>query len=342
MTPIENGKRRKYMKGLIALIFFASLVARADLVRTQVVNLHRGWNAVFLQVDPTNPKPSDCFQGTPVTMAAAFTGADKSLQFGKNRSVGNLVSQNGWDIWYAANRADAFLTSFFQFNGGKAYLIRADSDFTWTVTGNVVPVTVKWQPNAFTLAGFCLDDVSPPTFDQFFAGSAAHHPYQFYHLVNDAWVKVDTAQTTQMHSGEAYWIYCNGSSDYQGPLAVSAPNPNSFSVNGTTPSGILLQNNSPHPLIVQAQNLAGSDRLPLAYQLRAVTDTNVVTTTLDLPATYAMPSFDASEKRGLWLTVRPERMTSAAQTGLLKITTDLGTQLWLPVTANRSETQLVN
>ena len=68
-------------EGLI--IFFAVISLRADMVRTQSIALHKGWNAVFLQVDPATPKPADCFQGTPVTMAAAFTGAEKSLQFSK-------------------------------------------------------------------------------------------------------------------------------------------------------------------------------------------------------------------------------------------------------------------
>ena len=326
--------------GLVFLLqSLASQIGSAQTTRTQTIQLHQGWNAIFLQVNPATPVPADCFQGTPVTMSAAFTGADKSLQFSKNRSIGNLASQNGWDVWYASSRPDAFLTSFFQFAGGKPYLIYASNNYTWTVSGSVVPATIKWRPNAFTLVGFCLDASSPPTFDQFFAGSPAHHPYQIFHLVNDAWAKVDNAQTTQMNSGEAYWIYCNGSSDYQGPLTVSAPNPSNFSVNGTTSAGILLQNNSPNPLNVQVKNLAGGAQLPLAYQLRAVTDTNVVTTTLDLPDTYALPSFNAGEKRGLWLTVRPERMTTATRTGLLEITTDLGTQFWLPVTANRSSTQ---
>lgn len=316
--------------------------ALAQTVRTQTFSLHKGWNAVCLQVNPASPKPADCFQGAAVSMVAAFTGADKSLQFGKNAGVINLVPQNGWDVWYAGSRQDAFLTSFFQMNGGKAYLVRADSDCTWNVTGTVVPAAVNWRPNTFSLVGFCLDSVSPPTFDQFFAGSAAHHPYQIYRLVNDNWEKVDNAQSTQMRSGEAYWIYCKGKSSYQGPLTVKAPNAAGFSLNGSTASGIFLQNNSPNPLGVQVRKVAGGAQLPLAYQLRAVTATNVVTAALDLPDTFALPSFDAGEKRGLWLAVQPERMTSATQTNLLKITTDLGTEFWLPVTANRSETQLSN
>jgi hypothetical protein len=326
--------------GLVCLVLGCTCpIGSAQTTRTQTIQLHPGWNAVFLQVEPATPKPADCFQGTPVTMAAAFTGGDKAPQFSKNLGVGNLAPQNGWDVWYAGTRPDAFLTGLFQFAGGKGYLIYAQSTFTWTVSGAVVPAKVNWRPNAFTFAGFCLDDVSPPTFDQFFAGSPAHHPYQIYRLLNDAWVKLDNAQNTQMHSGEAYWIYCAGSSDYQGPLTVTPPNPIALTLNGATPAGILLQNNSPNPLGVRVQNVAGGSQLPLAYQVRAITDTNVVRTTLDLPDNYTPPVLEVAEKRGLWLVVRSERLTTATQTGLLKITTDLGTQFWLPVTANRSDAQ---
>ena len=275
-------------------------------------------------------------------MAAAFTGADKSVQFVQTPSTNNITPQNGWDIWFAATRADAFLTSFFQFSGNKAYLIYSQSDYTWTVAGNALLTTVKWKPNSYTFIGFCVDDVSPPTFDQFFAGSAAHHPYQIYRLVNDVWVKVDSAQTTQMHSGEAYWIYCKGASDYQGPLSAKLSAGQTLSLHGLNPSGVALQNNSANPLGVQVQNLSGSVQLPLGYLLQAVTATNVVTTNFDLPDTYKMPSFNAGETRGFWIVLRPERMAAATQTGLLKITTDVGTQIWLPVSASRSDSQTAN
>jgi hypothetical protein len=77
--------------------------------------------------------------------------------------------------------------------------------------------------------------------------------------------------------------------------------------------------------------------LPLAYLLRAVTETNVVSASFDLPAIYNLPSFDAREVRSVWLALRSEKMVTTSETTLLKITTDLGTQCWLPLIGNRSE-----
>ncbi len=328
--------------GGVFVVFFIACSIQADVMRTQSIALHRGWNAVFLQVAPTNSKPSDCFQGTPVTIAAAFTGADKSVQFVQNPSTNILTQKNGWDIWYATDRADAFLTSFFQLNGNKPYLLYSERDYVWALTGAALFNSVKWKAKSFTLTGFGVDGTSPPTFDQFFDGSIQHHPYQFYRLVNDAWVKVDNAQTTQMRSGEAYWIYCHGSSDYQGPLGIKIPVGQTVSLHGGNAAGLALQNNSRNPLGVQVEILSGNAQLPLAYLLRAVTDTNVSSAAYDLPNAYSMPSFDAGEKRGFWLALRPERMTANTQSGLLKITTDLGTQSWVPILGTRSDSQTAN
>ncbi|HEV2693657.1 MAG TPA: hypothetical protein VG347_12260 [Verrucomicrobiae bacterium] len=324
------------LAGQFLILILAVNLASADITRVQTISLHKGWNAVFLQVDPTDPKPADLFQGTPVTIAAAFTGVGKSIQYVQNPSTNSLTQKKGWSVWYAPSRQDAFLTQMFQLIGNKPYLLYAESDYVWSVSGNARLATVTWKPNAFTLTGFGVDDVSPPTFDQFFAGSPAHHPYQIYRLQNDSWIKLDNAQNTQMQSGEAYWIYCTGASAYQGPLAVQPPSGTTFTLTSGDSAGMVLLNNSPNPLNVQVQNMAGGAQLPLAFVLRAVTDTNVTTAAYDLPDTYSMPSFDAGEKRGFWLTLRPERMTVATQTGLLKITTDVGTLNWLPVTGNRS------
>jgi hypothetical protein len=328
-----------FLAGLAGQLFLLTLFAvdaGADTLRTQVIHLHKGWNAVFVEVDPVNSKPDVFFQGTPVTMAAAFTGADRTVQFVQNPSTNLLTRQNGWDIWYAPSRADAFLTSLFQIAGNKPYLLYSDSDFTLFVNGNSVLNSAKWKPNSFTLTGFGVDEVSPPTFDQFFDGSSAHHPYRIYRLINDAWVKVDNAKTTQMHSGEAYWIYCQGGSDFQGPLTAQIQIDTAVLLRGGKPAGVMLQNNTRNPLNVCVQNITGGGQLPVAYVLRAVTATNVLTATYDLPDNFPMQPFDAAEKRGFWLTLRSERMNMPEQTGLLKITTDLGTQNWLPISSKRT------
>lgn len=330
------------MKGSIILILFACLVVRAESLRTQTISLHPGWNAVYLQVEPTNSKPADCFQNTPVSMVASYVGNGSAVQYVQNPSTNNINQNNGWTVWYAAGRPDAFLTQLFSFSANQAYLIYAQSAYVWSVTGTPALSAVKWKPNSFNLAGFCLDSLSPPTFGQFFSASAAHQPYRIYRLANDQWTLVDSAATTQMRSGEACWIYCAGGSDYQGPLDVQAPNGRQAYISGINPAGILLANKTANPLSVKVENTTGSEGLPLAFVLRAVTDSNVVSALFDLPATYDMPVFEAKESRGFWLAVRPEKMTTPTETTLLKITTDLGTECWLPVTGNRSELNPAN
>jgi len=326
----------KWLGGFFIAVLVAGSV-QADTTRTQISNLHKGWNAVYLQVDPTNSAPASCFQGTPIVIAALYGGNQSSVQYIQNPTTNTVTPNNGWTVWYAPSRPDAFLTSFFALNANNALLLYSQSDFAWSVTGTAALGSVTWKANSFNLAGFCLDDVSPPTFDQFFSASAAHQPYRIYQLVNDQWLLVANPQTTQMRSGEAFWIYCNGGSVYQGPLDVQLPNGPGAVVNGVTPTGVLFANNTANPLNVTVANGASSAVLPLAYVLRAITGSNVVSTTLDLPAVYTMPVFNASESRGFWLTLRPEQMTTDSATTLLKITTDIGTQTWLPVTAKRSE-----
>lgn len=229
--------------GLVFLSMSANVVF-ASTLRQQTVTLHKGWNAVFLQVDPTNASPADCFQGTPVTLVAQFVGNASGIQYVQNPSTNSVNRQSGWLVWYAPNRPDAFLTQLFALSGNASYLIYSQSDFTWSVTGNVVITSVTWKPNSFSLVGFGLDDLSPPTFNQFFDGSAEHHPYRIYRLINDNWTLVDQAQTAQMRSGEAYWIYCKGGSDYQGPLYLKAPVGEMLALAGANPVGVLLANKS--------------------------------------------------------------------------------------------------
>ncbi len=323
--------------GVAFLMALSNLTLRAELTRTQTINLHRGWNAVFLQVDPTNPKPADCFSGTPVSIVAAYVGDGSAVQYVQNPTTNSVSKNNGWAVWYAPARPDAFLTDLFSLNANNAYLIYSQSDYVWSLTGNAILGAVKWKPNSFSLAGFCLDDLSPPTFGQFFSASPAHQPYRIYRLVNDQWVQVANAQLTQMRSSEACWIYCTGGSDYQGPLDVKLQSGRGVLVNGINQTGVLLANKTTNPLSVKVENTTSSTVLPLAYVLRAVTESNVVATSFDLPATYNMPTFDANETRGFWLTLRPEKMATTNETTLLKITTDIGTKYWLPVTGSRSE-----
>lgn len=321
----------------ILLAFVGGTTGRADTTRTQTFSLHKGWNAIALQVDPTNSKPADCFKNTPISVVASYIGDGSAVQYVQNPATNTFNKDNGWSVWYAPDRADGFLTTLFNLNANNSYLVYSKNDFNWSVTGNAVLGKVSWKPKSFNLVGFALDEVSPPSFSQFFAASASHQPYRIYRLINSQWVLVDNAQATQMRSGEAFWVYCTGGSDYQGPLTVKVENGQKVSVDGVNLAGISLANKTANPLSVRVENSTSSAVLPLAYVLRAVTETNVVSAAFDLPAIYNLPSFDAREVRSVWLTLRSEKMVTTSETTLLKITTDLGTQCWLPLTGNRSE-----
>src|SRR5258706_15553311 len=186
--------------------------ALADTARTQTIELSRGWNAIFLEVFPAAGAPEAVFSNAPVSIVAAHFPLPNSVEFVTDPSRINWKKE-GWGVWYAPGREDAFLSNLHAMDGNKAYLIYAERDFTWAVVGDVQFEKQRWKADSFNLTGFGLDDVSPPTFGNFFAGSKAHTQPRIYRLVNDRWAKVTAPDATLMKSGEACWIYCQAASD---------------------------------------------------------------------------------------------------------------------------------
>jgi len=171
--------------------------------------LRKGWNAVFLEVAPQDPEPAKVFAGTPVDIAAAFSGPLTSAQFMTDPGA-NLFRLAGWSAWYAESRPDAFLKSLHAINGQQGYLLHARQDFTLSVTGLVSPAAVRWQADAFNYVGFSVDAVTAPTFARFFGGSAAHNHNRIYRLENGVWRQATNPAAEVMRSGEAFWIFCTG------------------------------------------------------------------------------------------------------------------------------------
>lgn len=321
---------------LIGSLFASPFFARANTTRTQTISLHKGWNAVQLMVTPSDAVPADVFGGTPITIAATYFGATTPAQFMQNPSA-TQWKKEGWGVWYAPGRADAFLSTLASITGNRAYLIYSKQDFTWNVTGDVSFPKVKWKSDSFNLVGFTLDPISPPTFDKFFAGSPAHLPCRIYRLVNDQWSLVANTGSTTMNSGEAYWIYCKGGSDYQGPLSATSLN-GSLSMTGTPAEAVLsFANQGSDPVNITVQTIANDGGLPLSYAIRGVTTNKISDLIFDLPANYTLPSLDGGGSTGLYLRLKRDQMTSASQSALLKISTDSGVQIWVPISGTRDD-----
>lgn len=319
--------------GIFVLSFLAFSSVQASTLRTQVVSLHKGWNAVFLQVTPTNSDPAAVFANTPVSQVAIYFDINSSVQFIQNPG-GISWKKDGWAVWYAPNRSDAFLSNLYSINGNKSYLIYSDQDYSAAIIGNVTFEVPKWKPNSFNFTGFSVSGQSPPTFDKYFAGSAAHHPYRIYRLVNDQWTLVANPSTTSMRAGEACWVYCSGASDYQGPLAIKLTSGQGITFNGTGQTAITLANSTPDPLNIQVDTMANDIGVPLGYVVRGITTGGIVNATFDLPAHYSPPALEAGQSSGLWLKLRQEKMTATTQSTLLKISSDSGAEIWVPVTGN--------
>src|SRR5947207_5004469 len=208
---------------LTALLHLVGLIsAQAGTLRTQQIQLQKGWNSVFLEVFPIGSDPGVVFSNAPVGIAAAYFPLPNSVEFVRDPSRINWKKE-GWGVWYASRREDAFLSNLHAIEGNKAYLIFAESDFTWTVQGEALFQRRQWKADSFNLTGFGVDEVAPPTFGKFFAGSKAHAQPRIYRLADERWVKVTSPDATSMKSGEACWVYCQGASDYQGPLNVTIP-----------------------------------------------------------------------------------------------------------------------
>ncbi len=337
------GVHLRLVSSLIAanLLLFAALPTHADTLRTQQIQLQKGWNAVFLEVYPTDAAPGVVFTDTPIDMAASYYERSSSAQFITDPGA-KLFKKAGWGVWYAETRPDAFLKTLHAVYGQQAYLIHAKSDYTWNITGAVVPPEVRWQPAAYNLVGFSLSAQSPPTFNQFFAGSKAHQHNQIYRLANGSWRRVLDPTAETMRSGEAFWVFCDGVSKYQGPLRVETATRSGI-VLGARTDVLTLRNESNHPVTPTLDHVvSGADSVPLSIVIRATGDETMPIRSISAAKpegqwTQLMPALEAAKSIQVPLEARAQDLKSMVQSSLLKISTDLGTEIWIPVVSTRED-----
>jgi len=322
--------------GVLSLLatFIISTLHVATL-RTQTLALHRGWNSVFLEVTPPETDPSAVFTNLPVQIVAAHFPISSAVQFIKD--PGTIPwKKDGWGVWYSSKRADSFLSTLHAVDGNKAYLIYADQDCTWGVAGYVNFDPLRWKNDSYNHVGFGVDAVSPPTFQKFFASSKAHQQMKVFRLENDHWTLVQDPITETLHSGEAYWVFCKGSSDFQGPLNVRLPaGTGVLFADSALTCTVVFRNDSSDPLKVSFESVAPA--LPLTYVVRAIGDAAMVDVPLTLPQKLSLPMIESAALSSLKLELRREQLTTASASALLKVTTDAGTEVWIPVSASRSD-----
>lgn len=310
---------------------FCSLTSYGATSRSQQIAVKAGWNAIYVEVDPANPAPASVFDPALVDVVACYFTPLTTARFAENPDEQSFNAP-GWSVYYGATRTEAFLTSLHAIQGGNAYLVHALADGTLTVTGDAKYVRKSWVVDSFNLTGFPVVEGASITFARFFAGAGGKLGTRVYRLVGGSWQKIADLSTTAIRSGEAYWVYCEGGTAYQGPLDVRFKGSElSF---GSQGHQITLEyaNRLDAPITVTAA-IESNDGLPL---YRSVPDPATVTSASSvLGGGTSLGSLAGADVGHLIYELRRERMTVAAGSAVLKLSTSDGVVLRIPTRASK-------
>jgi len=188
----------------------------------QTIRLQPGWNAVYIEVEP---QPRDCdtlFRGIPVESVWGWNRRFTSVQFVQDPNT-LLPEEPRWLAYFPPSSPRADMTNLYIVQGGRPYLIKITGTQAVNLVVNGRPKIrpVRWLADSYNFVGFHLNSASPPTFSSFFASSPAHAGQESYRMsTTGRWQKITAPATDRMRAGEAYWVYCKGLSDFQGPLSV--------------------------------------------------------------------------------------------------------------------------
>jgi hypothetical protein len=322
--------------GLCVLLSLAGLFPLHAQTLTQTYPLQNGWNAISLDVYPTDTAPAAVFANLPVASVWTRGESVSSAQFIQNPAETSFA-ESDWLRWIPGQ--PSFVSTLRAIQGRRAYLIKlTNGPVNWQVTGQPVTRPIAWTPNQYNLRSFPIDPTSPPTFKQFFGSAAAHYdpgtdrPRSIYRLQSDGqWVLANRSEV--MTAGVAYWVYCQGDSRFTAPLALRL-NPGPTLDFGPTRERINLEleNLAPGTRTVVLRQLGGFVSGLLAYQRFHPTNGFEW---VDLPNPHTLLVTNGSPRR-LDLAIRRSRLAGPQHTSIMEIADAQGTRHRLPMTAERS------
>lgn len=238
---------RWFIAVCVAMLTSMPLFAETTQVtRTQTFELVPGWNAVWIDILPNTAHLNTLMADYPIDIVAKYARSATSSQFVSDPTI-NMNALMGWNVWFSPRREDHILSRLVLIMEG-GYLIHALEACTLSITGMDRSSPIKWEPHVFNLAGFQLEK-GAPTFKEFFAGSKAHNHNKIYRLVKGRWNQVLQPELEAMRSGEAFWIYSEGRSDYRGPLMVKTDSTAGLFLSKTRSGDLKLRNDSNYPIV---------------------------------------------------------------------------------------------
>lgn len=334
--------KRMKIPGAIAAVFLVLLLAgipayaAADGEVDQKFTLKPGWNAVFLDVQPEPKDPATVFADLPAESSVwAWIPMNTTVEFIQNPDEG-LWNQPGWAVFFNSS-AKEFLNNLHAVFAGWSYLIylASDQNFDWNVTGVPSVRKIKWTTDSFNLVGLRVVH-QKISFADYFATSPAHTGQAIYRLNNAGgkWEFIADPTAVKINTGEAYWIYCEGASEYQGPLEIELPMYEGFNFGAYSDTlTVALHNLSSRTLTVSLTPLFTS--VDLAYR-RLNPDTKL----FEWPPLVDLSlSLDPDGWRNIRIAVRRESLQAERAKSVIEINDGFGTRLLAPVYVEKEVTQ---
>ncbi len=249
------------------LLLWSSVLSAAAI--TQTITLRPGWNAVYLEIEPDENRIDRIFSQVPVASVWRWIPPRSGADYVADPAEG-LLSFDGWFGYFPPKRPESFLNNLYRLNANQAYLIELEGtqNHTITLTGKPVFRRKQWATDGYTLTGFEVDAANPPTLGDYFENSPAHADMLIFKLSADGrWNPVASPYAETIQRGEAYWVYTNGASDWQGPLNVDLDGGDSLDFGTALNRATLVMANESTADAVFTFNRVNGDATPLGYEL---------------------------------------------------------------------------
>lgn len=301
----------------------------------QVFVLHPGWNAIYLEVEPETDDLASAFAGVPVGSVWTWMPDDGTVEFIQDPAEG-LVNDSGWLGYFPRPRPEAFLTNLFFLQANRAYLVKLEGTqpVTWRVSGTPSLRPQQWIADSYNLTGLPVDPNRLPTFGAYFADRQAHEDQAIYRLdPNGTWTPVLNPYSTAIQSGEAYWIYCKGNSDFDGPLSVGVEYGDALDFGASLNDQVLIvQNLAAADTDITIRRLNSSTPVPLSLII-----TDEVTgqeTWASVPTEYSMPVF-AGQQLLLHFGVRRAELGADVADQVVEVSNGFGARRLVNIVAKK-------
>ena len=196
---------------------------------TQDIELNPGWNAVYLEVQPTPAACDAVFTNAAIQGIWKWDRRFSTIEYAVDPDT-RLPENPHWLTWLPPSSTNAFLRRLLVLQGCQSYLVKVDTNaisFTVPVKGQVMMPQVEWFPHSLNLVGFPINPVNPPTFSSYLKYTPEIDTSLGFHnelyRIDAAGRGITIVQPARenIEPGTAYWIKCANAPKYMAPIDVS-------------------------------------------------------------------------------------------------------------------------